>query len=55
MVGYATDLVSTLFFLYDHPLYFTTASALIASGHNHTISTLTPTIIICRSVLFGTR
>ena len=30
-----------------HPFYFTTANALMAGGHNHTISTLTT----CRSVL----
>ena len=50
MVGYATDLAGILFFL----LYFTTANALTAGGHDHTISTLAPTIIR-RSVLFGTR
>ena len=46
MVGYATDLTSTLFFLRDHPFYFTTANALMAGGHNHTISTLTAIIIM---------
>ena len=54
MVGYPSDLASTLFFLHDHPCYFTTANALMAGGHNHTIFTLAPTIL-CRSVLFGTR
>ena len=52
MVGYAIDLASTLFFLHDHLFYFTTSTALMADGHNHTISTLKPTII-CHSVLFG--
>ena len=55
MVSYATDLASTLFFLHDHPFYFTTANALMAGGHTHTISTLTPAVIISHSVLFGTR
>ena len=50
--GYATDFVSTLFFLHDHPFYFTTANALMAGGHNHTVSTLTPTIIIYVVVYF---
>ena len=40
--------------VFPHPFYFTTANALMAAGHNHTIFTLTPTII-CHRVLFGTR
>ena len=54
MVGYATDVAGILFFLHDHPFHFTTANALTAGGHDHTISTLAPTITR-RSVLFGTR
>ena len=41
MVGYAIDLASTLFFLHDHPFYFTTATALMAGGHNHNFHTET--------------
>ena len=51
-VVYASDLASTLFFLCDH---FTAANAFMVGGHNRTISTLTHTITICCSVLFGTR
>ena len=34
MVGYATYLASTLFFLHDHPFYPTTANAFMAGGQN---------------------